>query len=697
MDPVDKAASAHSLTVGSEGEGDYSLRKRQGSELIHGISFDNHKEDLKEMSSYAISLAKPTEELKVGQKSVGRIKSDPLEDAQSQLQQRQRLALKALAMVQSKPDEYFMKHKDKKFIMLNRKIAQNPRFNEFVLFVIMLNTITLAIYWPTISSKTEDVLEILNYLFTLFFTIEMIIKLIGLGFKGYVRDNWNVFDGLIVIVSVVESITSLASPSQEGGGAISALRAFRLLRVLRLLGQFESLRIILGTVVTSLGDVSYLVIILLLFIFMFATLGISLFSTAFNSYKIDHPNADFPLGRWRFDNIYWTMITIFQVITYDAWNQVMFDAKVATGGWVNILYFLAVEIFGGFIVLNLFVAILLSRMGSEGEDKWAIEASISLAQKLTREGQKKLRADSAGQPIETPASIAFKRKIIVESLERRYFNKELKRKQARTKSNRDKHEMEGRSLMFLSTENPIRRIVHKLVINEPFEYFIDLLIIANCVFLMLEDPEKIGNKVFDVANNFFTYTFIVELVLKVIALGLLPYPIFPIFGKRRWNLVKGESSTQFSAYEYPTLDALDKIHNMDDQVLEPLNLHKRGVITRINESSDGVAVVEWRTLKTLRLAFKGRQLLACYFLKEPGVEILSFCEKNRRVKSLENHSWHKWRNLTNVDPELDKICRSYDMSNRCHNSYLSSKWNQLDAFVVLVSILGVLMPSNRML
>merc|ERR1719193_1799998 len=697
MDPVDKAASAHSLTVGSDGEGDYSLRKRQGSELIHGISFDNHKEDLKEMSSYAISLAKPTEELKVGQKSVGRIKSDPLEDAQSQLQQRQRLALKALAMVQSKPDEYFMKHRDQKFIMFNRMIAQNPRFNEFVLCVIMLNTITLAIYWPAITRKTENVLEILNYLFTLFFTIEMIIKLIGLGFKGYVSDSWNVFDGLIVIVSVVESLTSLASPSQEGGGAISALRAFRLLRVLRLLGQFESLRIILGTVVTSLGDVSYLVIILLLFIFMFATLGISLFSKAFNDYIVNNPDEEFPQGRWRFDNIYWTMITIFQVITYDAWNQVMFDANVATGNWLNILYFLAVEIFGGFIVLNLFVAILLSRMGSEGEDKWAIEASISLAQKLTSENQRKLQQDESGQPIETPASIAFKRKIIVESLERRYFNKELKRKQARTKSNRDKHEMEGRSLMFLSTENPIRRIVHKLVINEPFEYFIDLLIIANCVFLMLEDPEKIGNKVFDVANNFFTYTFIVELVLKVIALGLLPYPIFPAFGKRRWNLVSGESSTQFSAYEYPTLDALEKIHNMDDQVLEPLNLHKRGVITRINESSDGIAVVEWRTLKTLRLAFKGRQLLACYFLKEPGVEILSFCEKNRRVKSLENHSWHKWRNLTNVDPELDKICRSYDMSNRCHNSYLSSKWNQLDAFVVLVSILGVLMPSNRML
>jgi len=306
--------------------------------------------------------------------------------------------------------------------------------------------------------------------------------------------------------------------------------------------------------------------------------------------------------------------------------------------------------------------------------------------------------DAAEQPIETDASIAFKRKIIVESLERRYFNKQLRRKQMKTKSNRDKQEMEGRSLGFLSTENPFRKLVHKLVVNEAFEYFIDTLIIANCIFLMLEDPMHIGDKVFEVANKIFTYIFIVELLLKVIALGLLPYPIFPLIGKRRWKPVSGESNPQFSAYEYPTISALEKIQQMDSQVLEPLNLHKRGVITRINLSNDGIAIIEWRTLKTLRLAFADhRKLLACYFLKEPGVEILSFVKTNERVKSKEEHSWHKWRNLKDVDPEIDKICRAHDMSNRCHNSYLSSKWNQLDAFVVFVSILGVLFPNNRML
>jgi len=665
-------------------------RKRSGSDLIHGISYESHKHDLRQMSSFAISMAKPKEQLKVGKNSIGRIKNDPLEDAQAELAHRQKIALKALAVVQTPPDQYFLNHEHNKFIMWNRQIAQSTRFNEFVLFIIMLNTVVLAINWPTIPEEIEEKLEALNFLFTLFFTIEMIIKLIGLGIRGYISDNWNIFDGLIVIVSLIETLTSRFQADEDGGGTINALRAFRLLRVLRLLGQFESLRIILGTVITSLGDVAYLVIILLLFMFMFATLGISLFSTAFHKRQV---KSDWvPLGRWRFDNIYWTMITVFQVITYDAWNQVMFDAKEATGSDIMVMYFVAIVVFGGFIVLNLFVAILLSRMSGEGEDKWAVEASISFAQKLTEDGKAKLPLDDFGQPRETKASIAFKRRLIVESLERRHFNRQQKRKMKKTKSNRDKHEIQGKSLGIFGRKNKFRKLLHSMVINKYFDWVIDLLIIANCVFLMQEDPAHVGDEIFEVANLVFTITFILEMILKVVALGLFPYPIF---AKVRWKPVADATSVKFNAYEYLTIDALDKIYQRDPQVLEPLNLHKRGVITKLNIASNGIVVVEWRTLKTVRLAFKNHELIAVYFLKEPGVHILDFVNLNEHIKTEDGLSWHQWRYLIEVEQEVDKICRAHDMTNRTHNSYLSSKWNQLDAFVVIVSILGVLMPADR--
>merc|ERR1719461_696111 len=59
--------------------------------------------------------------------------------------------------------------------------------------------------------------------------------------------------------------------------------------------------------------------------------------------------------------------------------------------------------------------------------------------------------------------------------------------------------------------------------------------------------------------------------------------------------------------------------------------------------------------------------------------------------------WHRWRRTGPQPQDIDRICRAHDMSSRLHNSYLSSKWNQLDGFVVLVSVLGVIFPDQRML
>ena len=61
----------------------------------------------------------------------------------------------------------------------------------------------------------------------------MILKLIGYGFRYYIKDRFNIFDAIIVILSVVDVALSFTS-SNLGGGAISAFRAFRLLRVFKL-------------------------------------------------------------------------------------------------------------------------------------------------------------------------------------------------------------------------------------------------------------------------------------------------------------------------------------------------------------------------------------------------------------------------------------------------------------------------------
>ena len=95
----------------------------------------------------------------------------------------------------------------------------------------------------------------------------MVIKLFGFGFKKYVSDGFNIFDGVIVIISLLELF--LASESS----GLSVLRAFRLSRVFKVVRSWTSLRQLLSTVLQSLSAITNLGVLTVLFLFIFALLA----------------------------------------------------------------------------------------------------------------------------------------------------------------------------------------------------------------------------------------------------------------------------------------------------------------------------------------------------------------------------------------------------------------------------------------
>jgi len=76
--------------------------------------------------------------------------------------------------------------------------------------------------------------------------MEMVIKMVGFGLRKYAADNFNLFDAIIVIISIIEMIL----PDSNSG--LSVLRAFRLLRIFKIIKSWDSLRILLSTVLESL-------------------------------------------------------------------------------------------------------------------------------------------------------------------------------------------------------------------------------------------------------------------------------------------------------------------------------------------------------------------------------------------------------------------------------------------------------------
>merc|ERR1719216_655128 len=113
----------------------------------------------------------------------------------------------------------------------------------------------------------------------------------------------------------------------------------------------------MGTLVSAASDVTYLMVVPCIFIFMFGTLGVSLFAEAFKDNPDDAP-------RESFESIGDSMLNVFRIVTGDDWNEFMFLFTPVIGEWAAV-YWIAIVIFGDWIFMNLFIAILLNRMAEE--------------------------------------------------------------------------------------------------------------------------------------------------------------------------------------------------------------------------------------------------------------------------------------------------------------------------------------------
>ena len=146
-----------------------------------------------------------------------------------------------------------------------------------ITMLLVANTVVLALDKHPEDPELTKVTDKLNDFFTWAFVAEMVIKLIGLGFKEYARDSFNLFDALIVILSIVDIVLTSATSSDSQGGTLSAFRGVRLLRVFKLARSWDSFRVILAKIIVTIKDVSTFSILLLMFMFIFTLLGMELF------------------------------------------------------------------------------------------------------------------------------------------------------------------------------------------------------------------------------------------------------------------------------------------------------------------------------------------------------------------------------------------------------------------------------------
>ncbi|XP_052563402.1 sodium channel protein para isoform X45 [Culex pipiens pallens] len=232
-------------------------------------------------------------------------------------------------------------------------IVFDPFVELFITLCIVVNTLFMALDHHDMNPDMERALKSGNYFFTATFAIEATMKLIAMSPKWYFQEGWNIFDFIIVALSLLEL-------GLEGVQGLSVLRSFRLLRVFKLAKSWPTLNLLISIMGRTMGALGNLTFVLCIIIFIFAVMGMQLFGKNYIDNVDRFPDKDLP--RWNFTDFMHSFMIVFRVLCGE-WIESMWDCMLV-GDVSCIPFFLATVVIGNFVVLNLFLALLLSNFGS---------------------------------------------------------------------------------------------------------------------------------------------------------------------------------------------------------------------------------------------------------------------------------------------------------------------------------------------
>ncbi|XP_050562487.1 sodium channel protein para isoform X34 [Spodoptera frugiperda] len=229
----------------------------------------------------------------------------------------------------------------------------DPFVELFITLCIVVNTLFMALDHHDMDKDMEKALKSGNYFFTATFGIEAMLKLVAMSPKFYFQEGWNIFDFIIVALSLLEL-------GLEGVQGLSVLRSFRLLRVFKLAKSWPTLNLLISIMGRTMGALGNLTFVLCIIIFIFAVMGMQLFGKNYVDYVDRFPDGDLP--RWNFTDFMHSFMIVFRVLCGE-WIESMWDCMLV-GDVSCIPFFLATVVIGNLVVLNLFLALLLSNFGS---------------------------------------------------------------------------------------------------------------------------------------------------------------------------------------------------------------------------------------------------------------------------------------------------------------------------------------------
>uniref|UniRef100_A0A3B4ZP08 Voltage-dependent L-type calcium channel subunit alpha n=1 Tax=Stegastes partitus TaxID=144197 RepID=A0A3B4ZP08_9TELE len=383
-----------------------------------------------------------------------------------------------------------------------RLAVKSVPFYWLVIILVFLNTLTISSEHYNQPLWLTQVQDVANKVLLALFTCEMLVKMYSLGLQAYFVSLFNRFDCFVVCGGITETIlVELEIMSPLG---ISVFRCVRLLRIFKVTRHWQSLSNLVASLLNSMKSIASLLLLLFLFIIIFSLLGMQVFGGKFN---FDETQTK----RSTFDNFPQALLTVFQILTGEDWNAVMYDGIMAYGGpsssgMIVCFYFIILFICGNYILLNVFLAIAVDNL-ADAESLNTDEGDKKGDKKDDEKDEKEEEEiDDTAAEEEDPEVPSGPRPVI----------SDLVKKEKITPI------PEGSAFFIFSSTNPVRVFCHKLINHHIFTNLILVFIMLSSVSLAAEDPIRnfsARNIVLGYADYVFTSMFTFEIILKMTTYG----------------------------------------------------------------------------------------------------------------------------------------------------------------------------------
>ncbi|MDQ7003751.1 MAG: ion transporter [Ghiorsea sp.] len=252
------------------------------------------------------------------------------------------------------------------------EIRSNKVFEFTVIAIIIISALTIGASTYDMNPHWVKLVQWLDMGITLFFLVEIIIRMLAeKRFINFFKSGWNIFDFLIVTVSLI--------PIEDSEMVLLA-RLIRIFRVLRLISVIPELRVLINSLLIAIPRMSYVLVLMFIIFYIYAAMGSFLFE------KIN------PV-LW--GDISISMLTLFRVSTFEDWTDVMYETMdIYAWSWI---YYLTFIFLTTFVFMNMMIGIILDVMQSEhekmsretgegeaGEVHWIKEHTSQMEERLER-------------------------------------------------------------------------------------------------------------------------------------------------------------------------------------------------------------------------------------------------------------------------------------------------------------------------